>query len=132
MTGHLYVPALDEEEEPVTVSENILRGLLRYDMGFQGLIVTDAMNMAGAEGNSAADAIIAGADIVLAPANTEDEVTILADAVRKGIFPLHELRDRVGRVLFHKYLMARDSSKPDEIVASEEAERIKQALSPSL
>lgn len=128
MTGHLYVPALDEDEEPVTVSENILRGLLRYDMGFRGLIVTDAMNMAGAEGNSAADAIMAGADIVLAPSNTEAEVRNIADAVRSGRFSLSELRDRVSRVLFFKYIVARDVEQLEEPVGSQEAERIRHSL----
>lgn len=128
MTGHLYVPSLDEDQEPVTVSKNILRGLLRDDMGFRGLIVTDAMNMAGAGGYSAADAIMAGADIVLAPSNTEDEVRILADAVRSGQFPIASLRDRVGRVLFHKYMVARVQDEYHGPVVSEEAERISNAL----
>lgn len=129
MTGHLYVPALDEKEEPITVSEKILRGLLRQDMSFPGLIITDAMNMAGAEGNSAAHAIMAGADIVLAPANTEDEVKILADAVRNRQFSIQELRERVGRVLFYKYMVARNSIKNEENICSEDAKRINQALS---
>lgn len=130
MTGHLYVPALDENEEPVTVSKHILRDFMRSDLEFHGLIITDAMNMAGADGNSAADAIMAGADIVLAPANTEEELRILADAVRDGRFPLEELRDRVGRVLFYKYLVAREGEKSSafSLQSSEEAERIRQAL----
>lgn len=124
MMGHLYVPALDEEEVPVTVSEKILKNLVRDEMGFQGLIVTDAMNMAGAGGNTAADAIIAGADIVLAPANTEEEVMTLADAVRSGRFPTDQLRDRVGRVLFYKYITARENSGGGNIGNTFEAERI--------
>lgn len=129
MTGHLYVPALDEDEEPVTVSEHILRGLLRFKMGFRGLIVTDAMNMAGAGGNSAADAIMAGADIVLAPANTAEEVRVLSQSVRDGHFPIEELRDRVGRVLFYKYMVARDSDIPGGSLVSDEADRIRNELS---
>ena len=124
MMGHLYVPALDEEEVPVTVSEKILKTLVRDEMGFQGLIVTDAMNMAGAGGNTAADAIMAGADIVLAPANTEDEVMTLADAVRSGRFSTAQLRDRVGRVLFYKYMTARENSGRGDIGNTVEAERI--------
>ena len=124
MTGHLYVPALDGEEVPVTVSEKILRTLVRKEMGFEGLIVTDAMNMAGASGNSAADAIMAGADIVLAPANTEEELTALSDAVRNGRMPAGELRDRVRRVLFYKYMVAREKPGEGKIWDTAEAERI--------
>ncbi|MDE6291711.1 MAG: hypothetical protein K2M16_09270, partial [Muribaculaceae bacterium] len=54
MIGHLYVPALDDEEIPTTVSGKILKGFIRKEMGFEGLIVTDAINMAGASGYSAA------------------------------------------------------------------------------
>ncbi len=124
MMGHLYVPALDEEEVPVTVSEKILKGMVREEMGFQGLIVTDAMNMAGAEGKTAADAIIAGADIVIAPANTEEEVMTLAAAVRNGHLPISQLKDRVGRVLFYKYMVAREDSGSGNIGDTAEAERI--------
>ncbi len=124
MMGHLHVPALDEEQVPVTVSRKILKELVRKEMGFQGLIVTDAMNMAGAGGNSAADAIIAGADIVLAPANTEEEVMILADEVRNGRFSTSQLRDRVRRVLFYKYMTARDDQGTGNIGDTAEAERI--------
>lgn len=124
MMGHLYVPALDEEEVPVTVSQKILKTFVRDEMGFQGLIVTDAMNMAGAGGNTAANAIMAGADIVLAPANTEEEVMMLADAVRNGQFTTDQLRDRVGRVLFYKYMTARENLGRGNIGNTVEAERI--------
>lgn len=128
MMGHLHVPALDDEEEPVTVSKKILKNYVRDEMGFRGLIVTDAMNMAGAGGNSSADAIKAGADIVLAPANTEEEVQILADAVRNGIISTDQLRDRVGRVLFYKYMIARENLGSGNIGDTSEAERIIELL----
>ena len=67
---------------------------------------------------------MAGADIVLAPADTEAEVTAIAEAVRTGRFPADQLRDRVGRVLFHKYMMARDNSITGNIGDVSEAERI--------
>lgn len=123
MMGHLYVPALDEEI-PVTVSGKILKRFVREELGFQGLIVTDAMNMVGAGGNTAADAIAAGADIVLAPTNTEEEVMILADAVREGKISISQLRDRVGRVLFYKYMMANETIGNGNIGDLTEAERI--------
>ena len=128
MMGHLYVPALDEKEAPVTVSEKILKKLVREDMGFKGLIVTDAMNMAGAEGNSAAEAIMAGADIVLAPANTEEETAILAEAVRSGKLGIADLRDRVRRVLFYKYMSARKGGEKEIAGDRAEAERIIELL----
>ncbi|MDE5851106.1 MAG: hypothetical protein K2H38_13285 [Muribaculaceae bacterium] len=124
MAGHLFVPALDENEVPVTVSEKILKEFLREELGFGGLIVTDAINMAGADGYSAADAIMAGADIVLAPADTGAELTEIIEAVRSGRMPVTTLRDRVRRVLFYKYMTARGSASREKTVETDEAERI--------
>lgn len=124
MTGHLYVPALEEEEIPVTVSGKILHDFVRGELGFNGLVVTDAINMAGAGGCSAVDAIIAGADIVLAPFNTEDELMNITNAVREGKLPVSTLRDRVGRVLFYKFMIARDDNGTGNIGDTSEAERI--------
>ena len=124
MTGHLYVPSLDEEEIPVTVSEKILKKFVRDELGFKGLIITDAINMAGASGRTAADALLAGADIVLAPSNTESELQGITDAVRDGILPVETLRDRVGRVLFFKYMTGRSENEMGNIGETDEAERI--------
>lgn len=124
MTGHLLVPALDEEEMPVTVSEKILKDFIRRELGFEGLILTDAINMAGATGYTAADAIIAGADIVLAPADTGDALAGIMESVRSGRMRMDTLRDRVGRVLFYKYITARWDGASGNIGETDEAERI--------
>lgn len=124
MTGHLYVPALEEEEIPVTVSEKILTEFVRDSLGFQGLVLTDAINMAGAGGYSAADAIVAGADLVLSPADTKEELRRLTQAVMEGHLPMQTLRDRVRRVLFHKYMVARDGGGSGKVENTSETERI--------
>lgn len=124
MTGHLYVPALDDMKVPVTVSEKILQKFIREELGFNGLIVTDAINMAGAGGRSAKEAVLAGADIVLAPANTIDELRGLIDFVRHGVLPVDILKDRVRRVLFFKYMAARFDTKISKTHERNEAERI--------
>lgn len=124
MLGHLFVPSLDQEEIPVTVSKKILKSFIRDELDFKGLIVTDALNMAGADGKTAADAIFAGADIVLAPANTEEEVMILSDAVRNGKISTDQLKDRVRRILLYKYQVARDACGSGNIGDTAEAERI--------
>lgn len=103
MTAHVYVPALDSVEKPATVSPRVLEELLRKEMEFGGLIVTDAMNMGGVEGSGAVDAIAAGADIILAPADTHGEIVKICNAVRAGRLPLAQLRGSVRRVLNCKY-----------------------------
>lgn len=106
MTGHLLVPALDSGGTPASVSDKIMGKILRDEWDFSGLIITDAMNMRGADGKTGADAVMAGADLVLAPESTRRETDLLSDAVRSGRFSLESLRDRVRRVLFYKYIYA--------------------------
>src|SRR5712692_2694042 len=73
MTGHLSIPALEPDPNtPATLSSNILTGMLRKELGFQGLVVTDAMDMGGitvryAPGEAAVRAFAAGADALLMP-----------------------------------------------------------------
>ncbi|MEO0533009.1 MAG: glycoside hydrolase family 3 N-terminal domain-containing protein [Cyanobacteria bacterium P01_A01_bin.123] len=88
MTAHLNLPALDKAL-PATLSPPILTGLLRRDLGFDGLIVTDAMIMgaiAEAYGpyEAAVLAVEAGADIVLMPADPEGTIQAIAEAVTIG------------------------------------------------
>jgi len=71
MTGHLSIPALEPDSNtPATLSSNILTGLLRKELGYQGLVVTDAMDMGGitvrfAPGEAAVRAFVAGVDALL-------------------------------------------------------------------
>lgn len=106
MVGHLAVPAIDSEMRPAAVSRMVISDLLRSDIGFSGLVLTDALNMGGAEGYGAADALAAGADIVVAPANTFEEVESIVRAVAGGKIPESALDSHVTRILFYKYLLS--------------------------
>lgn len=115
MVGHLAVPAIDSEMRPAAVSRTVMTDLLRDDLGYNGLIITDAMNMLGAEGYSAADAVRAGADIIIAPANTPREIKGIVDAVRRADIALPELRQHVARILFYKYMLRNRHDAPDSL-----------------
>lgn len=90
MTAHLQLPKLDATY-PATLSPTALNGLLRQDMGFEGLIVTDALVMGGimnqyggedGKGNEAAVlAVEAGADVLLMPGDVEGAITAICQAV---------------------------------------------------
>ncbi len=89
MTAHLAVPAFEPRPIPATVSESVLTGLLRNEMGFRGLIVTDAMDMQGvaalfSPGEAAVRAVEAGADAVLMPSDPEACIRALMAAVKSG------------------------------------------------
>src|SRR5260221_653128 len=90
MTGHLSVPALESDADtPATLSPRILTDLLRKELEFQGLIVTDAMDMGGitarnAPGEAAVRAVAAGADAVLMPPVPDAAFEALQAAVKSG------------------------------------------------
>lgn len=107
MAGHLAVPALDPSGIPASFSRPLLTGLLRGEMRFRGLILTDALNMGGADRHDAAEALSAGADIVLAPADTYREFSAILNAVEAGRLPVSIVNDRCRRILFFKYLVRR-------------------------
>ncbi|MCH5241179.1 MAG: glycoside hydrolase family 3 protein [Muribaculaceae bacterium] len=104
MAGHIQSLALDPDGNAATVSMDILTSLLRDEMGFKGLVLTDAFDMGGAKGFSAEEALKAGADIILSPENMEKEYRNLLDKVKTGQFDLQILNDRCRRILFYKYL----------------------------
>lgn len=105
MVGHLAVPSIDSEMRPAAVSHTVISDLLRDDMQFTGLILTDALNMKGAEGYSSVDAIKAGADIVVAPNKTFTEVDRVVAAVESGQLTEEEIDSHVRRILIYKYLL---------------------------
>lgn len=103
MVGHLWVPALDSVARPASFSPVVIQGLLRDSMGFDGLVIVDAVNMGGAKGYSGVDAIIAGADILLAPVNTKREIERIVSAVASGRISEQRLNESLRRILIYKY-----------------------------
>ncbi len=105
MTGHLSVPALDSDEElPATLSRAILTGVLRKQLGFRGLVVTDALDMAGAgpklsPGEIAVRSILAGADVLLLPPSPEEALSALKNAVAAGRLTEKRIAGSVVRIL---------------------------------
>jgi beta-N-acetylhexosaminidase len=105
MTGHLSVPALEPDRNtPATLSSNILQGVLRKELGFQGLIVTDAMDMGGitvryAPGEATVRAVAAGVDCVLMPPVPDAAFEALQGAVKSGRISKERLDESVRRIL---------------------------------
>ncbi|PYT69315.1 MAG: beta-N-acetylglucosaminidase [Acidobacteria bacterium] len=103
--GHLSVPALESDPNtPATLSPKILQGLLRKELGYQGLIVTDAMDMGGitvryAPGEAAVRAVAAGVDCVLMPPVPDAAFEALQGAVKSGRISKERLDESVRRIL---------------------------------
>jgi beta-N-acetylhexosaminidase len=108
MTGHLSVPALEPDSNtPATLSQNILTGVLRDELHFDGLVVTDAMDMGGittrfAPGEAAVRAILAGADALLMPPVPDAAFEALQQAVKSGRISRDRLDASVHRILLAK------------------------------
>ncbi len=110
MTGHLYVPELqDSLKLPSSMSEKIVKQLLQEELGFQGLIITDGLDMAGASaqlrpGQAALNALMAGNDILLIPENIPASIKAIKKSIQKGNYSETELNQHCQKILVHKYL----------------------------
>jgi beta-N-acetylhexosaminidase len=81
MIGHLVIPSIDDK--PASLSEKVINGLLREELGFAGLVLTDALNMHALKGitNVSAQCLNAGADVLLHPADADATVRELLTAL---------------------------------------------------
>ncbi|HKF18933.1 MAG TPA: glycoside hydrolase family 3 protein [Candidatus Dormibacteraeota bacterium] len=121
MTAHVSFPSVDPSLMPATLSQPILTGLLRDEMGFQGIVVTDAMVMYAVwrhfeQGDAAVRAIEAGADLVLT-VDPELSYAALLEAARSGRLSESRIDQAVGRLLRAKErlgLLARRDVDPAE------------------
>src|SRR5438067_1707594 len=117
MTGHLSVPAIEPDPNtPATLSHNILTGLLRNELGYHGLIVTDAMEMGGitvryAPGEAAVRAVAAGVDCVLMSPVPDAAFEALQGAVKSGRISKERLDESVRRILRAKARLGLTTSR---------------------
>lgn len=111
MTAHIAVPALDSSGLPATLSAPILTGLLRQQMAYDGLLMTDSLGMAGAsagrgQAQAAVEAVKAGVDILLSTTPMEAHIGIiqsLVAAVQRGELSVERIDQSVLRILRVKY-----------------------------
>ena len=101
MTAHLLLPQLDAER-PATLSSRVLTDLLRRDLGFEGLVVTDALVMEAiaahhGPGEAAVLAFEAGADLILMPADAEAAIQGISTALAQGRIPIQRLHSALKR-----------------------------------
>jgi beta-glucosidase-like glycosyl hydrolase len=103
MTAHVCYPALDPAGLPATLSPRMLGGLLREELGFEGLVVTDALIMEGlVEGTTEADAAVhalaAGCDVLLYPDDAGAVIAAVTAALHDGRLSESRLRDALERI----------------------------------
>ncbi|MDB4131788.1 serine hydrolase, partial [Flavobacteriaceae bacterium] len=109
MVAHMEVPALEKEPKmPSTLSKNIISKLLKKKLKFEGLVITDAMDMKGVvdfNKNQSADvgALLAGNDVLLMPDDLDESTKSIKKAINDGIITEKRLKYSVKKILMAKY-----------------------------
>lgn len=108
MVSHISVSRVTETREPASMSELVMKTILREELGFEGLVITDAFDMASVvdnytPGEAALNAFKGGADIILMPNNLTEAVQALVEAVKDGSIPKERLDESVSRILLAKF-----------------------------
>ncbi|HEX2867097.1 MAG TPA: glycoside hydrolase family 3 N-terminal domain-containing protein [Ignavibacteriales bacterium] len=117
MVGHLEVPAFEPRPGlPATLSKNIVTRLLKNQLGFQGLVVTDAMNMHGVTkhfkaGPAALKAVQAGNDIILFPPDEAKAISAIYNAVESGKLSEKRINYSVRKILAAKKWLHLDQNR---------------------
>ncbi|UUN27001.1 glycoside hydrolase family 3 protein [Streptomyces sp. FIT100] len=107
MTAHIVVPALDPSEDPATLSRPILTGILREQLGYDGVVVTDSLGMAGVRQKYGDErvpvlALKAGCDQLLNPPSLPLAWNAVLDAVKTGELTEQRLEESILRILLLK------------------------------
>ncbi len=158
MISHISMPQLDSEEVkplkkaekavygeseiiteaatiPATLSKNIVTGILKNDMKFDGLVVTDAMDMSGLTlyfnpEEAAVRAVLAGNDILLKPSSGDAPIRGIREAVKTGRISEQQINESVRKILAWKHRLGlyKKQFTPlesiDKVVASQETARL--------
>lgn len=109
MVGHLHIPSMDNRaSRPASLSDKIIEGTLRKEFGYNGLVMTDALDMAGVtdhftQGNIEVEAFLAGNDILTVSRNFEQAFNSIKSAVNKGKITQQRLNASVSRILMAKF-----------------------------
>ena len=122
MTFHGQLPGLDTSSLPATLNPRIMTDLLRGQLGFRGLVVTDALDMNGVLGKMTMAevtqrAVGAGNDVLLMPTDIPGAIDAIVDGVRRGLFPESRIDESVRKLLVAKQEMGLDRRRLIDIAA---------------
>lgn len=111
MVAHISLPQVIGDNTPCTLSKEVITDILRNDLGYEGLVITDALNMGAISQNyssaeAAVKAVNAGVDLLLMPKNFESAVQGIKDAVADGRITEARLDESMRRIIKAKLLLA--------------------------
>lgn len=107
MAGHIAVPEITGDMTPATMSYRVITEILKEDLGFSGLVVTDSLSMGAitdtySSGEAALKALEAGCDLLLMPEDLEEAYSAVLSAVQDGSYSEDKLNETVRRILQFK------------------------------
>ena len=112
MVGYQAVPALDNTMTPSAFSYSVITEILKDSLDFKGLVFTDALNMKGAEGFTSTDALLAGADIILSPKDSQAECMSVIRSISEGLISLNKIEESGRKILFFRFMLDDDKVYP--------------------
>ena len=121
MTAHLEIPSLEpRENRAVTLSDKVVQGLLKEELRFKGLAITDALNMKGVSnyykpGELELEALLAGNDILLFAEDVPKAIALIKRAVNQNKISEQEIDSRVRKVLMAKKWVGLDKFEPIDL-----------------
>ena len=104
MVGHISLPNVTEDDLPASLSGIIITDLLRHELGYDGIVITDALNMGAiadnySSGEAALMALQAGADLLLMPVSFSAAYETVKDAIRDGTLSEQRVNESLERIL---------------------------------
>jgi beta-glucosidase-like glycosyl hydrolase/CubicO group peptidase (beta-lactamase class C family) len=117
MVGHIHIPSIDNTPNlPASLSPKLVKNILQYEMNFQGLVFTDALNMKGvskffANGDAEVKALLAGNDILLYPNQISTAVLAIKKAIKNGTITENDINQKVKKILYYKRWVKLDQER---------------------
>ncbi len=116
MTFHGSMPALDTSGAPATLSHNVVTGLLRNELGFNGLVISDAMDMKGVTDKYGATeaikrAVAAGVDVLIQPLDVPGAIDAVVNGVSEGRYTETRVSESARRILAMKHTLQLDRDR---------------------
>jgi len=108
LTAHIDVSFFDDGMTPCSLSKQCVEGLLKSEMGFEGLVFTDALDMQGAksiDGDPCVNAILAGNDVLLMPRDVDASINAVMEAIEMNVISWSDIEARCKKMLRYKYAL---------------------------
>lgn len=129
MVGHLATPNLTNDNTPASLSKTIITDILRKEMNYDGLVITDALNMHAltnyySEQEIYEMAINAGVDILLMPNSCQSAINLIKDSLTKGTITIDQIDDSVTKILELKYTSLNSNYPSQDVIGTTEHQEI--------